>query len=117
MSLPEQLNHKIGERGLQLSGGQKQRVGIARALYHQPSILIFDEATSALDQETENKVMESINSLKSEKTIVCVAHRISSIRSFDCLILLKNGKVFDKGTYIDLEKRHHEYFRDYAQES
>ena len=79
---------KVGERGVQLSGGQRQRIGIARALYNSPDILILDEATSALDTKTENGVMECINSLKGDKTIVMIAHRLNTLKSCDLLFEL-----------------------------
>ena len=81
---------KVGERGVQLSGGQRQRIGIARALYNDPHLLILDEATSALDSETEKEVMESINNLKSDKTIIMIAHRISTLAGCDFVIDLNN---------------------------
>lgn len=84
---------KVGERGIQLSGGQRQRIGIARALYHDPDILILDEATSALDTQTENEVMKSINDLKKDKTIVIIAHRLSTIESCDLIYEIKDNKI------------------------
>lgn len=90
------VNTKVGERGVQLSGGQRQRIGIARALYRDPQILILDEATSALDTETEGEVMESINQLKGEKTIIMIAHRISTLVDCD-----KIYKIQDKGILIN----------------
>lgn len=95
-SLPLGLNTFIGEKGVKISGGQKQRIGIARALYRNPEILIFDEATSALDTETENLIIESINSLKRKKTIIIVAHRKSTIENCDIIYELDNGAVIKK---------------------
>lgn len=90
------IDTKVGERGVQLSGGQRQRVGIARALYNQPEILVLDEATSALDSETEKEVMESINNLKGKKTIIMIAHRISTLIKADIIYEVKNNQIFSK---------------------
>lgn len=89
--LPEQLNTMVGDRGVRISGGQRQRIGIARALYHDPDILILDEATSALDNETERAVMESIDSLRGEKTLVIIAHRLTTIRNADAVYEFEAG--------------------------
>jgi len=87
------VNTKVGERGVQLSGGQRQRIGIARALYHDPDIVILDEATSALDNETERDVMESFNNLKGVKTIIMIAHRTSTLKDCDFIYELKEGQI------------------------
>ena len=87
----------IGERGVKLSGGQRQRIGIARALYHNPEILILDEATSALDNVTERAIMDSVYSFQGEKTIIIVAHRHSTVENCDILYYIKNGKIIDSG--------------------
>lgn len=92
-SLPEGLDTIIGDRGVRLSGGQRQRIGIARALYHDPELLVFDEATSALDNETEAAIMEAINSLKGRKTMVIIAHRLKTIENCDILYRVENGKI------------------------
>lgn len=91
--LPEGLDTEIGERGMRLSGGQKQRIGIARALYRDPSILVFDEATSALDNETEKSIMESIDHLKGVKTMIIIAHRLTTIENCDVVYRVENGKI------------------------
>lgn len=92
-SLPEGLDTQIGERGVRLSGGQRQRIGIARALYQNPEILIFDEATSALDNETESAIMESIHSLHGTKTMIIIAHRLTTIEACDHIFCVEQGKI------------------------
>jgi len=103
--LPSGYDTQVGERGIRLSGGQRQRIGIARALYHDPEILIFDEATSALDGITEDVIISSIRSLAHRKTIVLVAHRFSTIRDCDVIYLLENGSIVDSGSYSELSER------------
>jgi ABC-type multidrug transport system fused ATPase/permease subunit len=100
-SLPDRLETMVGERGVRLSGGQRQRIGIARALYHNPPVLVLDEATSALDQITEQGVMESVKLLKG-KTIIIVAHRYSTIEHCDWIIKLSHGKLVEEGRPEDL---------------
>lgn len=92
-SLPKGLDTEIGERGIRLSGGQRQRLGIARALYYEPDVLVFDEATSALDHETEAIVMDSINKLHSQKTMIIIAHRVSTIEKCDHVYKVENGRI------------------------
>ncbi|MFQ9650146.1 MAG: ABC transporter ATP-binding protein [Enterocloster sp.] len=92
-SLPLGINTVVGERGAKLSGGQRQRIGIARALYHNPQILILDEATSSLDNETEKTVMESIEKLHGRRTIMIIAHRLSTIENCDLVYEIKDGKA------------------------
>ena len=94
----------VGEQGVRLSGGQRQRIGIARALYHSPKFLILDEATSSLDSETENKVMNCINSLKKDITILIVAHRISTLKNCDKILVINDGKLVAETTYDNLYK-------------
>ena len=91
--LPEGLDTAIGDRGVRISGGQRQRLGIARALYHNPEILVFDEATSALDNETEAAVMEAINSFHGRKTMVIIAHRLNTIEKCDIIYKVDEGKI------------------------
>ncbi len=93
-NLSEGINTLVGDRGIRFSGGQRQRIAIARALYNNPEIIIFDEATAALDGETESAVMNSIHSLKGEKTLIIVAHRMSTIKECDTIYEIKNGKAY-----------------------
>ncbi len=90
---------EVGERGVRLSGGQRQRIGIARALYYDPDILLLDEATSALDNLTEKAVMDAVNNLGSRKTIILIAHRLSTVQNCDCIYLMEDGRVIDSGDY------------------
>jgi len=94
---PEGYSSFVGERGIRLSGGQRQRIGMARALYKQAQVLVLDEATSALDTATEQALMEAVNALSQELTIVMIAHRLSSVQQCDRVIRLEQGKVVDDG--------------------
>ena len=105
-SLPDQLNTKVGERGIKLSGGQKQRIGIARSLYDNPDILVFDEGTSSLDNITENEIINGILKLKGLKTIIIIAHRLSTIKNCDNIILMENGRIIDEGSFDYLFSKH-----------
>lgn len=102
--LPDGVNSSIGEHGVKLSGGQRQRLGIARALYHDPEILIMDEATNALDSATEKEFNEALQNLMKEKTVIIVAHRLSSIRICDEIIQLEQGQIVARGSYEELVK-------------
>ncbi|MEO0664069.1 MAG: ATP-binding cassette domain-containing protein, partial [Planctomycetota bacterium] len=104
---------EVGERGIRLSGGQRQRIGIARALYRAPELLIMDEATSALDNITERAVMEAIQKLRDDVTIIMIAHRLSTVRKCDQIYLLNQGVVEAAGTYEELVDRN-EIFREMA---
>lgn len=96
----------LGERGVRLSGGQRQRIGIARALYHDPDVLVFDEATSALDTRTEQAVMEAIQTLMHKKTIIIIAHRLTTLQDADSIVVLQDGEIDATGTYETLSKTH-----------
>ena len=95
-SLQEGLDTVIGDRGVKLSGGQRQRIGIARALYNQPTVLILDEATSALDNETEKEVMQAIDGLKGSRTLIIIAHRLTTIKNCDFIYEVKNSEIIER---------------------
>jgi len=107
--LPLQLDTVIGERGVRLSGGQRQRIGIARALYHNPEVLIMDEATSSLDNITEKEVINAIDTLKERLTLIIIAHRLTTVKNCDLLFMIKDGMIVDTGTYSELFKRNKEF--------
>ncbi len=102
--LPQKFQTTIGERGIRLSGGQRQRIGIARALYHNPKVLILDEATSALDNFTEQKVMEEVKSLGKKTTIIMIAHRINTVKECDNIFLLQKGELKQQGSFKELSE-------------
>ncbi len=108
--LPAGYATQVGERGVRLSGGQRQRLGIARALYHDPPVIVFDEATSALDNATEAAVMEAVDRLSTSKTIIMIAHRLTTVAGCDKIVLLDGGRIVDQGTASDLAARS-AYFR------
>lgn len=101
-SLPEGGDTLVGERGVRLSGGQRQRIGIARALYHDPQLLVLDEATSALDVETEREVMKAVLALRGNKTVLIVAHRLSTVESCDWIYRLEAGRIVAAGAPVDV---------------
>ena len=105
-SLPEKEDTIVGNRGVKVSGGQKQRIGIARALYNNPKVLILDEATSSLDPENERQIMDEINVMSKERTLIIITHRHVSVVKCDIVYLLDKGKIIDKGSYKDLLNRH-----------
>lgn len=108
-SLPDRLDCELGERGARLSGGQRQRVAIARALYHDPEILVLDEATSALDAATEMAVAQSVRDLAGTRTIIIVAHRVSTVRDVDRVFYMSNGKIVADGTFDQLERENTQF--------
>ncbi|HEY9848473.1 MAG TPA: ABC transporter ATP-binding protein [Leptolyngbyaceae cyanobacterium] len=101
-NLPQGVKTRVGERGVMLSGGQRQRVGIARALYHEREILVLDEATSALDNETEALVTEAIKSLSGTKTMIIIAHRLTTVEHCDRIYLMDKGKIVESGSYAEV---------------
>ncbi len=102
--LPDQYKTKVGERGVRLSGGQRQRIGIARALYHNPQLLVLDEGTSALDNLTEHEIMQTLNNLKNDITIILIAHRLNTIKKCDKIIILGEGELKEQGSFEELLK-------------
>jgi ABC-type multidrug transport system fused ATPase/permease subunit len=115
--LPEGYETIVGERGVRLSGGQRQRIGIARSLYHDPDVLVMDEATSALDTRTENAVMEAIYNLSGTKTILIIAHRLSTVQKCDKIFVLNEGKLVEEGTYDELLMNEEFFAKHLAPES
>jgi ATP-binding cassette, subfamily B, bacterial PglK len=101
---PDGYQTVVGERGVRLSGGQRQRIGIARALYREANVLIFDEATSALDNATEQSVMDAIDGLNRDLTVLTIAHRVTTVRMCDIIVQLENGRIVAQGTYDQLIK-------------
>lgn len=102
--LPDGFETVIGERGMRLSGGQRQRIGIARALYRDPAVLIMDEATSALDGITEEAVMDALRALSGKKTIITIAHRLTTVKDCDIIYLMDKGRIVDQGSYDELQR-------------
>jgi ABC-type multidrug transport system fused ATPase/permease subunit len=104
--ITEEMSHgydtMVGERGIRLSGGQRQRIGIARALYHDPDILVFDEATSALDNITEKAVMDAVRNMAHRKTIILIAHRLGTVQACDTIFMLDRGRIKASGSYEEL---------------
>ena len=113
-SLPQGYDTLVGESGVRLSGGQRQRIGIARALYHDPDLIVFDEATSALDNLTEREVMAEVGALSGTKTVILIAHRLSTVRKCDQIAVLEQGRLVALGTYDELV-RDNDHFRNLAE--
>ncbi len=114
--MPDEYNTIVGERGMGLSGGQKQRISIARALMYDSPVLIFDDATSALDMETEEELYRQLNEQKSEKSKVIIAHRISSVKDCDEIIVLNKGKIIERGTHDELVAMKGHYYDIYKEQ-
>ena len=111
--LPDGYNTRIGEGGVSLSGGEKQRLSIARAIIQRPEILILDEATASMDTRTERKIQAAIDRLKQGRTIISIAHRLSTLRDADKLCVIENGELKERGTHDELIKQKGKYFELY----
>ena len=111
--LPEGINTYVGERGIKLSGGQKQRISIARVFLQNPKVLILDESTSALDNETERKIQKTLLKLQKNRTIISVAHRLTTIKNSDKIVIFDNGKIIGTGTHDELIKTNKNYHQLY----
>ncbi|BAE48864.1 ABC transporter ATP-binding protein [Paramagnetospirillum magneticum] len=107
--LPEGLDTRLAEDGIRLSGGQRQRIGIARALYHDPDLLVLDEATSALDPITEREISAAVEALHRSKTVIIIAHRLSTVRHCDRLLMIDRGRIADSGTFNELHARNGDF--------
>ena len=110
MKLPDGYNTKVGEKGHTLSGGERQRVSIARALLHNPRILILDEATASLDTETEKQIQDALQKLSENRTTLAIAHRLSTLRNATRLIVLDKGKIAEVGTHDELVRKQGIYY-------
>jgi ABC-type multidrug transport system fused ATPase/permease subunit len=102
MEMPAQFDTETGERGIRLSGGQKQRISIARAVLRDSPVLILDEATASVDMQTEAQIQSAIAKMRGNRTIIAIAHRLSTIRSADIILVLKEGKIIQRGNHDEL---------------
>jgi ATP-binding cassette, subfamily B, bacterial PglK len=107
--LPQGEHSMVGDRGVRLSGGQRQRIGIARALYEDPGILVLDEATSSIDMMTEAQISDAVNRLRGRKTVIVIAHRLSTVRECDRVFFLEKGRLIDEGSFDDLVRTNSDF--------
>ncbi|GAF88371.1 unnamed protein product, partial [marine sediment metagenome] len=114
LELPEGYQTVVGERGLKLSGGQRQRLAIARAVYREPEVYIFDEATSSLDTYSEKRIQRSIEDLSQSKTVIAIAHRLSTVINADEIFAIKDGRIIERGNHRDLLNKKGFYAKLYA---
>ena len=115
--MPNGYETKVGDRGVMLSGGERQRIAIARAILKDAPILILDEATSALDNESETHIQKSLEYLMKDKTVIAIAHRLSTLKKMDQIIVLENGQITENGTHSDLMKNKKTYYQFYKMQS
>ena len=116
MEMPQGYDTIVGERGMGLSGGQKQRIAIARAIIKNPKILIMDDCTSAVDMETEYAIQQALKDIMEGRTTFIIAHRISSVKDADEIIVLDDGQIVERGTHDQLVKQRGKYFEIYSQQ-
>ena len=116
LELSEGYDTKIGERGTGLSGGQQQRIAIARALIANPAILIFDEATSALDYQSERIIMDNLDIIAKDRTMLMIAHRLTTVRNCDLILVIENGKIIEQGKHRELIEKKGTYYGMYVQQ-
>ena len=116
MSMPEGYETVVGERGVGLSGGQKQRLSLARALANNPAVLIMDDTTSAVDMETEEHIQKELKKLDGLRTVITIAHRISSVKDADMIVVLDHGKIVERGTHEQLVASHGRYWEIYKKQ-
>lgn len=117
LKLPDGYDTVIGSGGADLSGGERQRISIARALIQKPNILILDEATASMDTRTERKIQNAIDNLKKGRTVIAIAHRLSTLREADVLCVIENGEVKETGTHDELIRIKGKYFELYKLQS